>query len=114
MRTEACWCPSVCDPAIVCVCGGGQFLGCEDKRAAGTCSAEVARVKSLCAGKPFVQYLDEGQCTASADCVADCFAANIVNADTCAQIDCYFCPVCDCAPPPPSPLRNCIDACRAQ
>lgn len=26
---EPCWCPSVCDPAIACVCGGGKFLRCE-------------------------------------------------------------------------------------
>src|SRR4051794_31247692 len=27
-RTEACWCPSECNPQIACICGGGQFLGC--------------------------------------------------------------------------------------
>jgi hypothetical protein len=112
MRTEACWCPSTCDPAIVCVCGGGQFLSCEEKRATGACGAEIARVTSLCAGKPFVQYLGEEQCSVNADCAAACFATNIVNVDTCAQIDCYFCPVCDCLPPPPSPLRDCLAACR--
>jgi len=24
---ETCYCPP-CDPALVCVCGGGRFLGC--------------------------------------------------------------------------------------
>jgi hypothetical protein len=112
-RTEACWCPSVCDPSIACICGGGEFLSCETKSAATSCDTELARVQSLCAGKPFVQYI-AGLCSSNANCVASCLATNIVNVDSCAQIDCYFCPVCDCAPPPPSPLRNCLQTCTSQ
>jgi hypothetical protein len=67
-------------------------------------------VQTLCAGKPFAQYIG-GLCSTNADCVAACLASNIVNVDTCAQIDCYFCPVCDCLPPPPSPLRTCLATC---
>lgn len=26
--TEACYCPSECDPGIRCICGGGKFLRC--------------------------------------------------------------------------------------
>ena len=37
-RTEACWCPSECDPQIVCVCGGGRFLACEDKPVVPSCT----------------------------------------------------------------------------
>lgn len=29
--TEACWCPSECDPKIACICGGGKFVRCEAK-----------------------------------------------------------------------------------
>jgi hypothetical protein len=110
-RSEACWCPS-CDPGVVCVCGGGKFLRCEDKTAANSCDSELARVQTLCAGKPFVGYIG-GLCSTSADadCVATCLAGNILNVDSCAQIDCYFCPVCDCLAPPPSALRTCLAAC---
>ena len=31
VRTEACWCPSECDSQIVCICGGGKFLGCDNR-----------------------------------------------------------------------------------
>jgi hypothetical protein len=29
MVAEPCWCPSECNPEIVCVCGGGRFQRCE-------------------------------------------------------------------------------------
>lgn len=28
LETEPCWCPSVCDQKIDCICGGGKFLRC--------------------------------------------------------------------------------------
>lgn len=31
LQTEPCWCPSVCNPSIACVCGGGKFLRCQEK-----------------------------------------------------------------------------------
>ncbi len=30
--TEACWCPSECDPKVACVCGGGKFLRCDTRK----------------------------------------------------------------------------------
>ena len=110
-RTEACYCPTSCDPNIVCICGGGEFLSCEDRVAVSTCSAQLARVQTLCAGKPFVEYIG-GLCGTNPTCVASCLQS-LQTVDSCAQIDCYFCPVCDCAEPPPSPLRACLSACRA-
>jgi len=108
-RAEPCWCPS-CDPSIVCACGGGKFLGCEDRTVVTSCEMELARVQTLCAGKPYVEFIG-GLCSAQADCVATCLANNIVNVDSCAQIDCYFCLVCDCLPQPPSAFRTCLAAC---
>ncbi|HEY5448952.1 MAG TPA: hypothetical protein VIQ54_09385, partial [Polyangia bacterium] len=56
-RTEACWCPSECNPNIACICGGGKFLGCENKAVAGSCASELSAVQAKCAGQPFVQYI---------------------------------------------------------
>jgi len=110
MRTEACWCPSVCDSKIACVCGGGQFLGCEDKAAATTCDGQLARVQTLCASQPFTSFLS-GICSTNPSCVAGCLQ-QLGTADSCAQIDCSFCTTCDCLPPsPPSALRTCVTAC---
>src|SRR5690349_15395525 len=53
METTACWCPSECSPTIDCVCGGGQFVACDDLKPATTCDAQVTRVQALCAGQPF-------------------------------------------------------------
>lgn len=77
------------------------------------CETELARVQTLCAGNAFSQSIG-GLCASNADCVATCLADNIVNVDTCAQIDCYFCPVCDCDPRPPTPLRTCLATCPAR
>ena len=30
-RTEACYCPTNCNPNIVCICGGGRFLACDER-----------------------------------------------------------------------------------
>jgi hypothetical protein len=117
LRTESCWCPSVCDSKIACVCGGGRFLGCEDK-AATSCATELAAVQAKCAGQPFVQYIGD-LCTLpptqmaapSPACVAGCLA-NLANGGSCSEIDCSFCPVCDCAgPAAPSPFVTCLAAC---
>jgi hypothetical protein len=29
--SESCWCPSVCNPSIACICGGGKFVRCKDR-----------------------------------------------------------------------------------
>jgi hypothetical protein len=112
-RTEACYCPSECAPEIVCICGGGRFLACEDKAAttAMTCSTELARVQQACAAQPFVNYI-AGVCSESnPTCTATCLA----NLGSCSEIDCSFCPVCDCAPPAmPSAFAACLASCRAR
>jgi hypothetical protein len=108
MRTEPCWCPSECNPNIA--CGGGQFLGCQDKAAANPCDTELARVQTLCAGQAFVSMIG-GLCASNPTCVADCLA-QLGTVDSCTQIDCSFCTTCDCvAPLPESPLRICISNC---
>ena len=110
MRTEACWCPSECDPNIVCVCGGGQFLGCEDRAPAGTCDAELARVQTLCVGQPFVSFLS-GLCATNPTCMMGCLQ-QLGAVDSCTQIDCSFCTACDClSPSPPSALGVCVNNC---
>jgi hypothetical protein len=110
MRTEACWCPSECDPNIACVCGGGQFLGCQDKATARACDAESARVQTLCAGRPFTSFL-AGICSTDPTCMAACLQ-QLETVDSCTQIDCSFCTTCDClSPSTPSPLRICINNC---
>jgi hypothetical protein len=109
-RTEACWCPSECAPEIVCVCGGGRFLGCEDKASTTTmgCSAALAGVQQTCAGQPFVGYIGELCSRPNPVCVADC----LTRITSCSEIDCGFCPVCDCAAPAtPSPFAACLESC---
>jgi len=116
--TEPCWCPSECDPNIACICGGGRFLGCQERTTTTTaCSTALAAVQAKCAGQPNVQYIG-GLCTltatsipaASPTCVAQCLS-NLATSGSCSEIDCYFCPNCDCAPPAPSPFRDCLAAC---
>ena len=110
MRTESCWCPSECNPNIACICGGGQFLGCEDKAAATACDAEMARVQTLCAGQPFVGDIGS-LCASNGSCIAGCLA-KLSTVDTCAQIDCSFCLACDCAGPAmPSAFSTCVNNC---
>src|SRR5688572_13488655 len=56
-RTEACYCPTECNPELACICGGGQFLACEDKAPVTTttyCSSQLARVQQTCAAQPFI------------------------------------------------------------
>jgi hypothetical protein len=109
-RTEACWCPSECNPNIACICGGGRFLGCDDKAAAGTCGAEMARVQTMCAGMPFVAQIDTF-CAFNAPCMQGCLA-QLTTTASCAQIDCSFCIACDCLPPSmPSAFRTCVNSC---
>ena len=113
-RSEACWCPTECFPggAIECVCGGGRFLACEDSQIAAACASELAAVQTKCAGQPFVQYIGT-LCSAATnpDCVAACLA-QLNTAGSCTEIDCGFCPVCDCAAPATaSPFAQCLASC---
>jgi hypothetical protein len=112
-RTEACWCPSECNAAIDCICGGGRFLACQDRTVAASCTSELAAVQAKCANQSFVQYIGD-LCSLSAvtpACVAACLA-NLNTSGSCAEIDCSFCPVCDCAAPAmPSPFAACLRAC---
>jgi hypothetical protein len=113
-RTEACWCPSECNPLIECVCGGGQFLACEERSVVKVCSDWLAAVQSKCAGQPFVQYIADICVNTNADpiCTAGCLA-NLQNSGSCSEIDCSFCLVCDCAAPATSsPFAACLQACR--
>jgi hypothetical protein len=109
-RTEACYCPTECAPEIVCICGGGRFLACEDKAptTAMACTTELARVQQACAMQPFVNYISDLCSTRAPSCVASC----LQNLGSCSEIDCSFCPVCDCAgPTTPSPLSACLGSC---
>jgi hypothetical protein len=111
-RTEACWCPSECNPQIACVCGGGQFLGCEDKVVVAACTTQLAAVQAKCANQSFVQYIGD-LCTAARNpsCVSGCLA-NLATGGSCTEIDCGFCPVCDCAQPvTASPFAACLAGC---
>jgi hypothetical protein len=113
-RTDACWCPSECNPQIACICGGGQFLACEERSVITACSDWLTAVQSKCAGQPFVQYLGSVCVETRGDpiCIAGCLA-NLNEFGSCAEIDCSFCPVCDCAEPAtPSPFAACLQACR--
>jgi hypothetical protein len=110
---ESCWCPSACDPSIACVCGGGRFLGCEDNALVGSCTGWLSAVQNQCAGQPFVPDIGD-LCTTAANpnCVSSCLA-NLKYFGQCSEIDCSFCPVCDCAPPAAqSPFATCIASCR--
>lgn len=112
-RTEACWCPSACDPGIDCLCGGGRFLACEDRSFIASCVNELSAVQAKCAGEPFLQYLASicVQTNRDPTCTAACLA-NLNASGSCAEVDCSFCPVCDCAgPATPSPLAACLQAC---
>jgi len=107
-RSEACWCPTECN-GNVCVCGGGQFLACENK--AGSCASELAAVQTKCAGQSFIQFIGEICSGQNATCVAGCLA-NLKNTGSCSEIDCGFCTVCDCAAPAmPSPFATCLANC---
>jgi hypothetical protein len=109
-RTEACYCPTECSPEIVCVCGGGHFLACEDKAATTTnaCLSQVARVQQACAAQPFVNYITDLCSARNPTCVASC----LENLSSCSEIDCRFCPVCDCAPPErANALDTCLQGC---
>ncbi len=90
-RTEACWCPSECNPQIACVCGGGQFLACEERSVVTVCSDWLTAVQSKCAGQPFVQYIGYLCCSRPATrlCAAACLA-NLKDNGSCSEIDCSF------------------------
>ena len=110
-RTEACWCPSECNPNIRCICGGGQFLACEDKVVATDCDTALARVQTLCAGMAFVSSIG-GICNqVNPTCIAGCLD-QLATVQSCSQIDCSFCETCDCAGPvTPSAFRTCVTGC---
>lgn len=113
VQAEACWCPSECDPNIACVCGGGRFLACQDKDVVAICADWLTAVQSQCAGQSFVQYIGD-LCSTAANplCVSSCLA-NLKNNGSCSEIDCSFCPVCDCAGlTGQSAFASCIAACR--
>jgi hypothetical protein len=71
-------------------------------------------VQAKCGNQSFAQYLDD-ICSLSSShpsCVATCLAS-LKSTGSCAEIDCSFCPVCDCAgPATPSPFAACLQACR--
>ena len=78
------------------------------------CETELAAVQAKCANAPFVQYIG-GLCSGVGrppSCVAACLST-LETSGSCAEINCYFCPVCDCAVPTvPSPFLDCLIACQ--
>ena len=111
-RTEACYCPTSCDPNILCICGGGRFLACDDKAVSASCTTALAAVQAKCTGQPFVQDIG-GVCSSGSDptCVAGCLA-KLNSTGSCSEIDCSFCLACDCAgPATPSPFAACLQTC---
>ena len=78
------------------------------------CTTELTAVLAKCANQPFVQDIDDICATqGNPTCVAACLAK--LNATgSCSEIDCSFCPICDCAgPATPSPFAACLQACAA-
>ena len=113
-RMEACWCPSECDPNIVCFCGGGRFLGCDDKAVRASCTSALTAVQAKCAGQPFIQDIGD-VCSSRPDptCVAGCLA-KLNSTGSCSEIDCGFCKACDCVGPATlSPFAACLQTCVA-
>jgi len=112
-QKEDCWCPSECDPQIQCICGGGRFLGCEDRSVIAPCMTALAAVQAKCAGQPFLQYLEPICVWTNRDPACTTACLRTLNASgSCAEIDCSFCQTCDCAGPAmPSPLAACLQAC---
>ena len=113
-RSEACWCPGECYPgaAIDCICGGGRFLACEESAVVASCASELRSVQDKCANQSNLQWIAQ-ICTTSTDvaCVAACLS-NLKTGGACSEIDCRFCPVCDCAVPSiVNPFASCIQAC---
>jgi hypothetical protein len=112
-RTEPCWCASECDPQIACICSGGEFLACENRSVITACSNELTAVQAKCAGQPFLQYIASICVNTHRDptCTAACLA-KLNTGGACSEIDCSFCPVCDCAAPAtPSPFAACLQTC---
>ena len=113
-RTESCYCPTACDPQIACICGGGRFLACEEKATFAACRTELAAVQAKCPiAAPSAAADLSDLCTTGRDptCVAACLA-RLNTGGSCAEIDCRFCKLCDCGPPPaPSPFADCLQAC---
>jgi len=100
-------------------CSSLGACACRDNMVVASCASELAAVQSKCANQAFVQYIAD-LCTlpptymaaASPTCIAGCLA-NLNNTGSCSEIDCSFCPVCDCVgPATPSPFSACLDACR--
>jgi hypothetical protein len=77
-----------------------------------SCTSALTAVEAKCAGQPFVQYIG-GLCSSGFEptCVGGCLAT-LNSTGSCSEIDCYFCPVCDCAAPAtPSAFRACLATC---
>jgi hypothetical protein len=111
-RTESCYCPTACDPQIVCICGGGRFLACEEKATFASCRTQLAAVQAKCAGQAFAHDIGD-ICSTGADptCVAGCLAS-LNTGGSCSEIDCRFCRACDCdLPATPSPFADCLATC---
>jgi hypothetical protein len=92
--------------------GGGQVVHVAHKARA-ACANELTAVRVKCADQAFIQYIGDLCTNAAYDptCVAGCLA-NLKTRGSCSEIDCYFCPVCDCAPPvAASPFRACLQTC---
>ena len=111
-RTEACWCPSECNPQIACICGGGRFLACDPSDVVAVCTSWLAAVQAKCANQPGSAVADIGDLCTRGDpiCVSGCLA-NLNTGGSCTEIDCSFCRACDCAPTDPSPFASCIQGC---
>ena len=90
---EACYCPTQCT-SVVCVCGGGKFLGCAPQ-AQGTCATARERVAGLCPALKGAVF--DGLCQQTDSlCVTKCLNAVV----SCGDLTCSMCEGCDCASDP--------------
>jgi len=86
-----CYCPfPKCNPLGACICGGGRFVGCAPQAIA-TCAGAKTRVAALCPNLKGATF--DAVCNQpSPECVTKCLA----EVNSCSDVSCSFCDVCDC------------------
>jgi hypothetical protein len=72
------------------------------------CKTALGRVQTACAAQPFAGSL-RSLCDQAPSCVAQCLA----KFDSCSEIGCDFCEICDCAGPSTT-FSKCVQDCYRQ